>query len=311
MTDANLVLGRLDPGYFLGGRMTLDRDRAVAALQPLADASGLTLVDLASSMVEIANENMASAIKMVSIARGYDPRMFALFAFGGAGPLHAAAVARSLRIPRVLVPLHPGNASAIGMLIADLRVDKVWTQAFKSTDVDATVVARQFDRIREAAVAELRSEGFAGEPTIAYAINMRYLGQNYEHEVPVAAITEATLRQAYDTFTRLHDARYGYAIEDEVIELVSFRVTASGERVKPRLTTPPVIGTGVARPSREVHFRGRGFVTATVHERYTLAVGTVLDGPCILDEPGSTTLVEPGMRVTMLADGQLLIDTGA
>ena len=140
-------------------------------------------IDLASSIVEIANENMASAIKMVSLERGHDPRRFALFAFGGAGPLHAAAVARALRIPRVLVPLYPGNASALGMLLADLRVDKIWTQAFKSTAVDAGLVERQFARIREAAVAELRGEGFAGEPEIAYSINMRYLGQNYEHEV--------------------------------------------------------------------------------------------------------------------------------
>jgi len=311
VTDANLILGRLDPGYFLGGRMTLDLDLATAAMQPLADACGMSLVDLASSIVEIANENMASAIKMVSIERGFDPRRFALFAFGGAGPLHAASVARALRIPRVLVPLYPGNASAIGMLIADLRVDKVWTQAFKSTEVDAAVVARQFDRIREAAVAELRAEGFAGTPTISYSINMRYLGQNYEHEVPVPEITGSSLQVAYDTFTRLHEERYGYAIEDEIIELVSFRVTASGERETPRLATAPLIGTGVERPSRQVHFRGPGFVTATVHERYALAIGTELEGPCILDEPGSTTLVEPGMRVRVLPDGQLLIETGA
>ncbi len=189
---------------------------------------------------------MASAIKMVSIERGHDPRQFALFAFGGAGPLHAAAVARSLRIPRVLVPLYPGNASALGMLIADLRVDKIWTQAFKSNAVDAALVERQFARIRDAAVAELRSEGFAGEP------RDRLLDQHALLRPELRArgrdprrtpITAGSLHAAYDAFVRTHEERYGYAIEDEIIELVSFRVVASGRRPPLRLSVTPATRT--------------------------------------------------------------------
>jgi N-methylhydantoinase A len=309
VTDANLVLGRLDPDYFLGGRMALDVGKAEAVLAELADRAGMSTIDLASSIVEIANENMASAIKMVSLERGHDPRRFALFAFGGAGPLHAAAVARSLRIPRVLVPLYPGNASAIGMLLADLRVDKVWTQAFKSTAVDADLVERQFTRIRDAAVTELRAEGFTGKPEISYFINMRYLGQNYEHEVPIPsdAITAGRLQDAYDAFVRIHEERYGYAIEDEVIELVSFRVVASGRRPAPRLTLTGEANGAASLPSREVHFRGHGFVPTPIYRRYALPPGTLLEGPSVLEEPGSTTLVEPGMGAEVLADGQLLI----
>jgi N-methylhydantoinase A len=271
----------------------------------------MDVIELASSIVEIANENMASAIKMVSIERGYDPRRFALFGFGGAGPLHSAAVARALRIPRVLIPLFPGNASALGMLIADLRVDKIWTQAFKSNAVDAGLVERQFARIRDAAVAELRGEGFTGEPEISYSINMRYLGQNYEHEVaiPSDTITAGRLQAAYDAFTKVHEEKYGYAIQDEIIELVSFRVTASGRRPAPRLSATPEAESDARRPDRQVHFRGHGFVTATVWRRYALAPGTEIAGPCVLDEPGSTTLVEPGMTVKVLPDGQLLIQT--
>jgi N-methylhydantoinase A len=273
----------------------------------------MSVIDLASSIVEIANENMASAIKMVSIERGYDPRRFALFAFGGAGPLHAAAVARVMRIPRVLVPLFPGNASALGMLIADLRVDKIWTQAFKSNAVDAELVSRQFARIRDAAVAELRSEGFTGEPGITYSINMRYLGQNYEHEValPSDAITAGRLQTAYDAFTRVHEERYGYAIQDEVIELVSFRVTASGRRPSPRLTVNLERNMDARQQSRDVHFRGHGWLPTAVWRRYALESGQTLDGPCILEEPGSTTLVEPMMTASVLPDGQILITTEA
>ena len=131
-------------------------------MDALGEQIGLPPLELAASIVEIANENMASAIKMVSLERGHDPRRFALLAFGGAGPLHAAAVARTLGIPRVIVPLHPGVFSALGLLLADIRVDKVWTQAFRSNNVDAPLVNRQFGRITERALAELRAGGLRG-----------------------------------------------------------------------------------------------------------------------------------------------------
>ena len=311
VTDANLILGRLDPDYFLGGRMRLDVAASERVLQPLADRLGMSLVDLASSIVEIANENMASAIKMVSIERGHDPRRFTLFAFGGAGPLHAVSVARALRIPQVLVPLHPGNASALGMIIADRRVDKIWTQAFKSNNVDAELVKYQFAGIRDAAVAELRTEGYSGEPDVAYSINMRYLGQNYEHEVPIPAdaLTSGQLQKAYEAFIQTHEQKYGYAIENEIIELVSFRVTASGRDDTFRLEATPETIMQATKPDRGVHFYGLGTVPAKIFIRYALQPGTVFDGPAIIEEPGATTLVEPGMRGKVLADGQLLIAT--
>jgi len=307
-----VLLGRLDPDYFLGGRMRLDPSLAEAALAELAGRTGMTTVDLASSIVEIANENMASAIKMVSLERGHDPRRFALFGFGGAGPLHAAAVARSLRIPRVLIPMYPGNASALGMLLADLRVDKVWTQAFRSSRVDAALVARQFAGIREAAEAELREEGFAGIPEVHFSISMRYAGQNYEHQVPVPAdtLTDVALRDALASFEKIHAERYGYAIEGEEIELVAFHVTVTGRRSTPRLVVHEQSGQSNEPTSRLVHFRGDGYLPTSIYRRYEVPAGTRLTGPCILEEPGSTTLIEPGMAVEVLPDGQLLIETG-
>ena len=312
VTDANLFLGRLDPGYFLGGRMALHRDLAEKALAQLADRAKMPVVDLAASIVEIANENMASAIKMVSLEKGHDPRRFTLFAFGGAGPLHAAAVARSLRIPRVLIPMFPGNASALGMLLADLRVDKVWTQAFRSRQVDAAIVSAQFARIRDAAEIELREEGFAGAPEESFAISMRYAGQNYEHLVPIAAGTmnDDALQKAYAAFEAIHAERYGYAIAGEEIELVSFHVTLRGRREAPRLAAEMGHGSLDSPPYRQVYFRGLGNVPTAIYRRHELPAGTVLEGPCLIEEQGSTTLVEPGMSAMVLPDGQLLIDTG-
>jgi N-methylhydantoinase A len=310
VTDANLALGRLDPGYFLAGRMQLDPAAVEAPLERLAGRTGMAPLELAASVVEIANENMASAIKMVSLERGHDPRRFALLAFGGAGPLHAAAIARTMGIPKVLVPRHPGVFSALGLLLADIRVDKVWTQAFRSTDVDAELVNRQFERIAERAVAELRQEGYEGDPVIRRAINMRYFGQNYEHEVELlpGELDEAALEDAFRRFDALHAERYGYLIEGEVIELVSFKVTAVGPR--PALDFGrPGRAVEAATRARSVFVRGAGFVDAVVVHRSALAPGEWLDGPAVIEEEASTTFVEPGMRVEAADDGTLVVHT--
>jgi len=312
VTDANLVLGRLNPDYFLGGRMSLDVERAEAAIAGLAGSLDMEPLELAASIVEIANENMASAINQVSLERGHDPRRFALLGFGGAGPLHSAAVARALNIGRVVIPQFPGMFSAVGLLLADLRVDKVWTQAFRSTDVDAAAVRSAFARIEERALGELREEGYEGEAEVRRAITMRYLGQNYEHEVELAdgPVTEDALAQAFRRFDELHSARYGYLIEGETIELVSFKVTAIGRRPAVELVEPSAPPT-YERRTRAVFFRGHGFVDATVVHRAALARGEVVEGPALVEEEGSTTLVEPGMRVERDPQGSLIITTEA
>jgi N-methylhydantoinase A len=310
-TDANLLLGRLNPEYFLAGRMRLDPSAIEEAMEVLGERIGLEPLELAASIVEIANENMASAIKMVSLERGHDPRRFSLLAFGGAGPLHAAAVARVLGIPKVIVPQYPGVFSALGLLLADIRVDKVWTQAFRSNDIDAPLVNRQFNRITERAIGELRQEGYADEPEIRRAINMRYFGQNYEHEVEIEGgdLDEAALERAFRSFDALHAERYGYAIDGEVIELVSFKVTAIGRRAPLDLSRTNG-ATALPRSTRDVYVRGQGFVEAAVVHRSSLAPGERIDGPAVIEEEGSTVFVEPGMAIERTGHGALVIETG-
>lgn len=309
VTDANLALGRLNPDYFLGGRMQLQPCLADGPMDDLAARVRMDRVQLADAILEIANENMASAIKMISIERGLDPRRFTLVAFGGAGPLHATAIARRMGIPRVVVPPLPGVFSALGLLLADLRVDKVWTQASSSITVDADTVDRQFQRITQHALDELRREGFTGEPEIRRAIYMRYLGQNYEHEVdiPNGQVDEAMLAGAFDRFNEIHAQRYGYSIQDEVIELVSFRVTAIGSRATPSLDliSESVRAHGPTR--RPVHFRGLGFVETEVVHRSELRRGQRRQGPLLIEEEGSTTVVEPATAVEVGPAGALLI----
>lgn len=301
LTDANLVLGRLDPDYFLGGKMQLQTDLARQRLAEMAAKLGMETIELAHAIVDIANENMANAIRMVSIERGHDPRRFALIAFGGAGPLHGAAIARKLDIPTVVVPPFPGAFSAMGLLMADLRVDKIWTQAFRSDLVSLGAVENQFRQITEAALAELRQQGYQGDPQLRYAINMRYLGQNYETEIELPGFEASGkvdfLTEAYEAFHRMHEATYGYRIPTAVIELISFKVTAIGATPMPQMGKIQRVESAPPR-ERSVYFAGHGFVACRLVRRAALPVGERLPGPLIVEEDGSTTLVEPGMYLT-------------
>lgn len=311
LTDANLVLGRLDPDYFLGGKMQLQTDLARQRLAEMAAKLGMETIELAHAIVDIANENMANAIRMVSIERGHDPRRFALIAFGGAGPLHGAAIARKLDIPTVVVPPFPGAFSAMGLLMADLRVDKIWTQAFRSDLVSLGAVENQFRQIAEAALAELRQQGYQGDPQLRYAINMRYLGQNYETEIELPGFEASGkvdfLTEAYEAFHRMHEATYGYRIPTAVIELISFKVTASGATPMPQMGKIQAVESAPPR-EHSVYFAGHGFMPCRLIRRAALPVGERLAGPLIVEEDGSTTLVEPGMYLTRNEYDILILD---
>ena len=271
---------------------------AVQLMTEMVTQLGMKTIEMAHAIVDIANENMANAIRMVSIERGHDPRRFALLAFGGAGPLHGAAIARKLDIPTVIVPPFPGAFSAMGLLMADLRVDKIWTQAFRSDKVTADLVQSQFQQIADAALTELRQQGYTGEPQLRYAINMRYLGQNYETEIEQPALVrdKAQLDATYEAFHQMHAATYGYRIPGAVVELISFKVTAVGVIPKPRLATVQTVSSEAPR-ERSVYFAGHGFVPCRIVRRRALPIGEWLAGPLIIEEEGSTTLVEPGMHI--------------
>ena len=294
--------------------MQLDASPIQDAMEALGEPIGLGPLELAASIVEIANENMASAIKMVSLERGHDPRRFSLLAFGGAGPLHAAAVARSLGIPKVIVPQYPGVFSALGLLLADIRVDKVWTQAFRSNDVDAALVNRQFDRHHRArARGDLRQEGFAGEPEIRRAINMRYFGQNYEHEVEIdgGELDDAALERAFRRFDELHaDALRlrDRARGDRARQLQGDRDRQARRRSTSRTRTAR--GRASARRGRCTS-AATASSTRTVAHRSSLEPGEPIEGPAVIEEEGSTLFVEPGMTVERMPQGALVIRTGA
>ncbi len=310
ITDANLVLGRVPPDLPLAGEVKLDEELARRAIgRLLGGVPGLsTEEELADGIVRIATARMVSAIKEISIAKGHDPRDFVLLAYGGAGPMHAAFIAEELEIPRVMVPWAPGNFSAFGSLISDLRRDYVQTRLLATRSAVFADVAYAFAALEREATAALAGEGIAPERTsMLRTLGMRYVGQAWELLVRVP--DEADSMDALDeAFHRGHERRYGHRNESAV-EIVNFRLTAVGATLKPSLPRPRTAGSiaGARRTERPVYFDG-AFMASPVYERERLARGAQLSGPAIVEEMGATTVVPPAWTATMGTWGELILE---
>ncbi|HZQ64646.1 MAG TPA: hydantoinase/oxoprolinase family protein [Gaiellaceae bacterium] len=308
LTDANVVLGRIDPERFLGGEMKLDRELAVAAVQGLADRLGLSLLEAAEGIVTIANANMAAAIRSRTVQKGHDPREFALVAFGGGGPTQAAEVADSLGIPEVVVPPFPGITSAMGLLTSDLRYDQMRTVFMTEGAIDGERLDRELAAAADELRGRLREDGVADdEIEVAAGLDCRYVGQGYELRIPLPqGRFEA---EALEEFHRLHEQEYGHAFRDPV-EIVNLRVTAIGKR--PRVERLPVSSDG-ADPllgEGESVFRENGSLAthATRHyDRTLLPAGEAFPGPAILFQRDTTTVVPPGWTARADASGSLVL----
>lgn len=314
VTDANLVLGRLNPGYFLGGKMKLSPALAERAIERLSAGTGQSARQTAQAMLDVVNDNMASTIRLITVEKGIDPRGFALIAFGGAGPLHACSVARELQIPTAIVPLYPGQCSAFGTLIADVRIDRVWTHDYRSDRLDVDALVSAFDAMVADARQSLNRSGFEGEPVIQRYISLRYLEQNYEEDILLVdgPITEATLRQAYDGFHRRHELFYGYSFPEETLELVHFKVTALGSAPSIQLPTLDEDGVAVPTETRPVYLGDPEHpVPCPVYQRRELKANATLAGPAIIEEEASTTLVEADFTLRVDSYGNLILTQGS
>jgi N-methylhydantoinase A/oxoprolinase/acetone carboxylase beta subunit len=309
ISDAHIVLGRLDPERFLGGRMKLDRDAAVDVVQKLADQLGLSLLETAEGILTIANSNMARAIRSRTIEKGHDPREFALVAFGGAGPLHAAEVADSLEIPEVLVPPHPGITSAGGLLTSDLKYDQMRTVFQLQGSVDADRLNRELDELEAELRGWVERDGVpAGDVEVIRALDCRYVGQGYELRVTLddGPFTE----QALDQFHVLHEREYGSAYGDP-IEIVNARVTAIGRR--PALEALPVSSGSLEEAlvgESEGVFRVDGTLQALqtrFYDRSLLPLDETVPGPAVVFHLDTTTVVPPGWNARADASGNLIL----
>jgi N-methylhydantoinase A len=308
VSDANLVLHRLRPGARLGGEIALDEARAARAIDELAaQLGGIDRLRLGEGIVQIAVARMVSAIKEISIARGFDPRDFALLAYGGAGPMHAALIAAELEIPRVVVPPGPGNFSALGSLISDLRQDHVRTRLYDLRRAALGDVAGTFGEMEAAARADLAGEGLAPDAVVIQrALGMRYVGQSWELTVRVPDGLDSI--GALETlFHAAHERRYGFH-HDGPAEIVSFRLTAIGRVAKPSLPAVPAGGRadGARAETRDVCFDG-AWLPLPVYEREGLPAGARFTGPALVDEMGACTVVPPGWQAAVGRLGEITL----
>lgn len=312
-TDANLILGRIDAEYFLGGQMALDAEGARSAMDRVARPLGISIVEAAAGIVEIADSSMVGAIRLVSTERGYDPREFSVVAFGGAGPLHANALARQLGIPRTVIPPSPGVASAVGLLLADIEHDFVMTRVQRFGEIDCAALNAILEDFVRRGSAVLGQEGIpASRRAFLPSVDVRYAGQSYELRIPVpeGTFTAEVEAAVQDRFHLEHRRSYGHAAPEEPIELVNVRLTAIGRTVKPALKrVAPQSGSveSALRTRRAVYFATRGFVPCPVYDRYRLGAGAGVLGPAVLEELDSTVIVHPDYQAVVDELGNLII----
>jgi N-methylhydantoinase A len=299
ITDANLLLGRLDPQRFLGGEMALDVKASGEAVAnaiagPLGYQGEQGVVEMADGILSIATVIMAGAIRRVTVEHGRDPRDFILFSYGGAGPLHTCALAHELSIPTVVIPPEPGNFSATGMLMADARLDSAHTFTAELNDDSVTAMRAVFSEMEAVARETLIAETGKGDVVFEYHTEMRYRGQRHNIRVPITRLADAAAIRA--AFEHDYRRRYGHADENTAAELQALHLSAFAPMRQPEieaLSKPP--GTGEARESRQVYFKSSGsHVDTRVYDRYSLEPGFTGEGPAILEEYGSTTVIWPG-----------------
>jgi len=307
VSDANAVLGRLDAGHFLGGAMRLDAESARAAVTRLADQLGLPVERAAQGVIDIANANIDRALRRVSVARGHDPRGFTLMAFGGAGPLHACEVAERLSIPRVLIPRYPGVLCALGLLVADVRLDYSAAILQRVDDALAGRLGTALHDLTRRAEADLKREGMKREGipdfarTLTASLEMRYQGQAYELSVPLSDTLPASDTHALiDRFHEAHEHAYGHALHGRAVEVVTLRLVAVGLTEKPTFEAAPV---AQLRPAIPLQQRADG---TALYDRAALQPGDILNGPALIFQLDSTTWLPAGWSARVDGYGNLV-----
>ncbi|MDW3221543.1 MAG: hydantoinase/oxoprolinase family protein [Paracoccaceae bacterium] len=315
VTDANLVLGRLEPDDFLGGEMGLDATASQTVIADLAMQLGMDTLETAEGVLTILNANMANAIRSRTVQKGIDPRGFALVAMGGAGPLHGCEVAAMLQIPEVIVPPFPGITSAMGLLTADLKYDAIRTQFQVSTTCDLTRINADFVTMEAELAARFADDGIdASGVSFTRFGDLRYVGQGYELKVPFPKgdLDDDALAGVWSQFHDIHAAEYGHAFQTSPIELVNLRVTALGNLSK--LEQMPALDTGTLETAllhkRACVFRVAGRLESletSIYRRDRLPVDKPFQGPAILLQKDSTTVVPPNASVRVHSSGSLII----
>lgn len=316
VTDAQVALGRVDPERFLGGQMQLDADAAVEAIRRhVAEPLGISLEEAALGILDVADAQMARGARVVSVNKGHDPRRFALVAFGGAGPMHAAGVGRAVEAGAVIVPTHPGAFSAAGLVAADVRYDLVRAVGVALDTVSPDELEGLFAPLISDGSARLDLLGSEEvSPELQRVARLRYVWQDNDIDVLLAdgPVDAASLEQGIAAFHRQHDAAYGYSSLTDRLELIAVCVEAVGRMPRAARTLASGVGSVAEEAgTRRVCFRETGWTDADVRWRSSLAIGAVVRGPAVVEEREATTVVPPGWSLEVAEHGELLLTWSA
>jgi len=316
ITDCNLVLGYLSPDNFLGGKMALDPDASWRAIErAVAKPLGMDVISAAEGIVRIINVKMEEAIKAISTMRGHDLRDFRLLAFGGAGPLHSAAMASELGMAGFVIPLYPGVYSAMGLVMSDVKHDYIRSRLVLLTRIDEDAINAVFAELAALARADLAAEDFPAERIgVEYALDLRYAGQGYDMTLPCPfPLAPGDLARLRETFDEEHRKSFGHAAPGEPVELVSWRLRGIG-RV-PQVKLPEYQPAGLRledarRATRKARFNG-AMIDCAVYQRDRLDVGISFTGPAIIDQLDCTSVIAPGQVARVDAFRNIIVETGA
>jgi N-methylhydantoinase A len=316
VTDANLVLGRLDANNFLGGNMKLDAAAAHKVIGELARNLHLSPHEAAEGAITVVNSNMANAIRSRTVQKGIDPRDYALVAFGGAGPLHGAEVAAMVGIPEIIVPPYPGITSSMGLLTTDIKYESLHTVFVLSTDIDLDRLNTEFAHMRAELTEQFRADGFdSSQIAFRRSADARYVGQGYELRVDLAddVIDATAIARAFDQFHAVHKAEYGHAFPQSPIEIVNIRLTGVAPTPAIKRATVPTPGGSLRDALLKTagsFFRRSGRLQeleTAFYRRDLLPVGDVIEGPAIVLQTDTTTVVPPDSTIVADGSGNLII----
>ncbi len=314
ITDANVALGRLNPDYFLGGEMKLRYDKAVEAIKKHCSQKLKTdITSTSHGIINLAVSNMVNAIRFISVEKGYDPREFCLVATGGAGPLHANLIADELKIPDVIIPMNPGVASGLGLLISDIK-HEVSKTVLTIKDLSGKRAEKIYEDLLKEAYGRISKQGVGRESTsIIYSADMRYMGQSYELNVNIGSsmVKKLDIGKIKDLFHTEHERNYGFSNKGHQIEIVNLRVTVLGKLADYK---PKTVKKGKEEPellsrkkTREVYFENSENNKCDIYDRSGLLEGNILSGPTIIEEVDSSTVVLPGYKARVDRYGNLII----
>ncbi len=311
VTDASIVLGYLDANYFAGGRLRLYPELAHEVVEKtVAKPLGMTVEEAALGIHRVVNAQMAEGIRLVSIRQGFDPRTFALLPLGGAGPVHGTALARELKITRIIIPLHPGVLSAAGLLVAQIEHEIATAFPRPLADLEMDEVRAVLASLDERCAALMRAEAIGGEDaSISYYADVCYIGQSYHLEIPVRLNDPDPLQCLYREFLTNHDRVYGHSTEApaRIVNLRSIHQARGADALTSADSTP--VGENAVKKGRKILLAGHGWVEAAVYDRSLMPEGTGVDGPAIIEQEDTTTLIEPDWRAAVVRGGNLLVTT--